>query len=144
MTRRDSRQPKLGTVELDRAFTALNTATEANGGTTACRLADAWTEETQSPLVTLGLVAECRACPVMSECAAVAALLPKMSKAHTVMAGVRYDGLGNPVDLRRAVARDRALRDAARQRRLDQLADAAEAAARDVEPDEVPRADAAA
>ncbi|WP_433169896.1 hypothetical protein [Kribbella sp. CA-247076] len=105
-------RPKLTTDELDRAQANLAAAVRRAGGSFPCRGASAWTQEVQTPYDSLELIAECHSCPVFIECSALARVTPARDKAHTVMAGVRYNAAGRPVDLGAQIrnqARDAAL-----------------------------------
>jgi hypothetical protein len=97
---------RITTDALNRAHLALNAAVERQNAVPECRLSCEFTEEVQPPGRSLELTRLCHSCPVFDECAALAALLPAQDKAHTVTAGVRYDGAGRPVDLRRAAAQN--------------------------------------
>lgn len=107
--------------DLSRAQARLNAAIDDAGGTTPCLDSWEWTEEAQAPMVTRALIAECHTCPVLAECSTVAELLPAMDKAHTVMAGRRYDAAGRPIALGPVAAKT--VKDWRRRqaRQLDQL-----------------------
>lgn len=100
---------------LDRAHLELNAAVNRLSELPACRLSFEFTEDVP-PGRALELVDRCNACPVLAECRVLAALLPARDLAHTVTAGVRYDGNGQRVDLapvRKKVQRDKRLIEAA-------------------------------
>jgi hypothetical protein len=83
-----------------RAYDRLYAAIAANGGTTPCRERADFTADIQHPLDSAEMVDLCRReCPVLMECHNVAVLLDRHAKAGSVIAGVRYDLNGRPVDL---------------------------------------------
>jgi hypothetical protein len=95
---------KITTNALNRAHTELNAAVERLNAPPECRMSWEFTDEVQPPGRSLELIRSCNSCPVFAECNALASLLPAHDKAHSVIAGVRYNGAGRPVDLHKAAA----------------------------------------
>jgi hypothetical protein len=105
-------RPIATTADLDRANRELNAAVDRTGSTPECRLNWEFTDENQSLMTSLDLVSRCNSCPVLAECNALADLMPAHDKAGSVIAGVKYDGAGQAVDLwliRERIYRDRRL-----------------------------------
>ncbi|MET7284201.1 hypothetical protein ABZS29_38565 [Kribbella sp. NPDC005582] len=88
----------------DRAHTELTATVARKSAPPACSMSDEFTQEVQPIGRTLALIEMCRSCPVLEQCADLATQLMPRDKAHTVTAGVRYDGAGRPVDLTKLAA----------------------------------------
>jgi hypothetical protein len=91
-------------AEIKSASLELTAAVNRLSELPACHLSWEFTEDV--PLGrSLDLIDRCNACPVLTECRAVADLTPTRDKKHVVMAGVRYGAKGRPVDLTAEVRR---------------------------------------
>jgi hypothetical protein len=90
---------------IKRASLELTAAVNRASELPACHLSYEFTEDVP-PGRALDLIDRCNACPVLTECRAVADLTPTRDKKHVVMAGVRYGAKGRPVDLDATIRRE--------------------------------------
>ncbi|MFD7161681.1 hypothetical protein ACFV9C_44350 [Kribbella sp. NPDC059898] len=91
-------RPVITDLALDRADANLSAAIKRNGVPPCWSDPDAWSDVNRLAIDPKTPVRGCNACPVYAECDARAAFVDARDLAHTVTAGVRYNGAGLPVD----------------------------------------------
>ena len=98
-------RPVTGTLALDRADANLAAAIKTYGVPPCWSDPDAWSDVNRLAADVATPLRGCHACPVFAECEDRAEFVGRSDRAHCVIAGVRYDGRGRPLDATAEVAR---------------------------------------
>ncbi|HEY3561790.1 MAG TPA: hypothetical protein VGL05_30200 [Kribbella sp.] len=98
-------RPVTGSLALDRADANLAAAIKVYGVPPCWSDPDAWSDAARLAVDVVSPRRGCHACPVFAECEDRAPFVAKADKAHSVIACVRYDAHGEPVDETAELAR---------------------------------------